>query len=100
MQDKPTYPGYHADTHGITQLGRVVLDAWVFGLLPETEDCKGWDLQRMQGLMQRVEAEWDQYGNLPSRLPPELAERHRAMYERAMKRAQDKGWNAELDDDD
>jgi hypothetical protein len=54
----------------------------------------------MQGLMQKVEAEWDQYGNLPSRLPPELAERHRALYERAMKRAQDKGWNAELDDDD
>ena len=30
----------------------------------------------------------------------ELAERHSAMYERAMQRAQTKGWNAELDDDD
>jgi hypothetical protein len=40
MQEKPIYPGYHADTHGITQLGRVVLDAWVFGLLPEPKTAK------------------------------------------------------------
>ncbi|MGC9162196.1 MAG: hypothetical protein ACP5F9_01420 [Thiomonas sp.] len=100
MQDKPIYCGYHADAHGITQLGRIVLDAWVFGLLPETEDCKGWDLQRMQALMQKVEAQWDQYGNLPSRLPAELAERHRTVYARAMQRAQQHGWNPELDDED
>lgn len=100
MPEKLTYAGYHADAHGITQLGRVVLDAWVFGLLPESEDCAGWDLQRMQALMQRVEAEWDKHGNLPSRLPPELAERHRAIYDAARRRAVERGWNPELDDED
>jgi len=100
MPDKPIYCGYFADAHGLTQVGRVVLDAWVFGLLPESEDCKGWDLQRMQALMQKVQAQWDAYGNLPSRLPPELAERHRAIYDRAMQRARELGWNAQLDDED
>ncbi|OYW97997.1 MAG: hypothetical protein B7Z14_16110 [Bosea sp. 32-68-6] len=37
----------------------VVLDAWLFGFLPETEDCAGWDLGQMQVLMEKIEAEWD-----------------------------------------
>ena len=91
------YVGFNQDKHGLTQLGRVVLDAWVFGILPETEDCAGWSLGRMQELVGRVEAEWDRYGNLPSRLPPELAQRHREIYERATARAQTRGWDPELD---
>ena len=39
----PKYVGFNQDKHGITQLGRVVLDAWVFGLIPWTEACAGWD---------------------------------------------------------
>lgn len=84
----------------MTVLGRVVLDGWLFGLIPESEDCKGWDMPRMQLLMSRVEAAWDQHGNLPSRLPPELRERHAELYQRATVRAQQHGWNPELDDDD
>ena len=56
-----TYAGYNHDKHGITTMGRVVLDAWVFGFLPETEDCAGWDLGRMQVLMEKVETEWDKF---------------------------------------
>lgn len=94
------YVGLNNDSHGITQLGRIVLDARVFGLIPETEDCAGWDLQRMQLLANQVEARWDEYGNLPSRLPDDLRARHSAIYEQALARARQLGWNPELDEDD
>lgn len=100
MKNPPTYAGFNNDSHGITIFGRVVLDGWLFGLIPETEDCAGWDLTRMQALMTRIEAEWDQYGNLPSRLPPELRDRHAELYASATERAQRRGWNPELGDDD
>jgi hypothetical protein len=94
------YCGYHQDKHGITQLGRIVLDGWLFGLIPETEDCAGWELARMQMLMDKVQGEWDKYGNLPSRLPPELRQRHTDLYTRAMTTAREKGWDPELGDED
>lgn len=94
------YVGFHADKHGLTQLGRVVIDGWLFGFIPETEDCAGWELARMQILMDRVQGEWDKYGNLPSRLPEDLRLRHAALYERAMATARGKGWDPELDDED
>ena len=46
----------------------IVLDGWLFAFIPETEDCAGWSIGRMQNLMERVQNEWDKYGNLPSRL--------------------------------
>ncbi len=95
-----TYPGLHNDKHGITQLGRIVLDGWLFGLIPETEDCAGWEIGRMQGLMERVQNEWDKYASLPSHLPPELRQRHTELYERAIAAARAKGWNPELGEDD
>lgn len=100
MNDKTIYAGFNQDTHGITMLGRIVLDAWLFELLPQSEDCTGWDLQRMQQLMQQVNERWDEYGTLPSRLPPELRERHTALYTWATTRARERGWDPELDDDE
>lgn len=97
---KEKYVGFRNDKHGMTQLGRIVLDGWLFGIIPETEDCAGWDLGRMQTLMEKVEIEWDKYGNLPSRLPPELKQRHTEIYARATAVARQKGWNPELGDDD
>jgi hypothetical protein len=95
-----TYPGFNNDKHGMTQLGRIVLDGWLFAFIPETEDCAGWSIGRMQNLMERVQNEWDKYGNLPSRLPPELRQRHADLYARAMQSARDKGWDPELGDDE
>lgn len=95
-----TYVGFHHDTHGITQLGRIVLDGWLFGLIPETEDCTGWELGRMQQLMDQTSAEWDKYANLPSRLPPDLKQRHAEIYEKAIANARTKGWDPELGEDD
>lgn len=100
MTTPTTYPGLQADRHGLTQLGRIVLDARVFGLLPDDEQCAGWSLGRMQELSQRVEQQWDQYGNLPSRLPPDLLQRHRQVYEQAIEQARARGWNPELADED
>jgi hypothetical protein len=98
--NKMTYAGFHHDKHGVTMMGRVVLDSWLFGFIPETEDCAGWDLGRMQVLMEKVEAEWDKYGNVPSRLPDDLRARHTDIYARALKEARVRGWNPELGDDD
>lgn len=95
-----TYCGFYNDKHGMTQLGRVVLDGWLFGFIPESEDCTGWDLGRMQALMERIEKEWDKYDCLPSRLPPELRARHAQIYAKAMALAREKGWNPELGEDD
>ena len=99
MKDN-TYVGFNNDKHGMTQLGRIVLDGWLFGFIPESEDCSGWEMGRMQMLMDQVQDEWDKYGNLPSRLPPDLRERHVALYTRAMELARGKGWNPELGDED
>ncbi len=94
------YPGFSNDKHGITQLGRIVLDGWLFGLIPETEECTGWQTGRMQNLMEQVQAEWDKYSNLPSRLPADLRQRHADLYDRAIKTARDKGWDPELGEDE
>lgn len=98
--DKTIYAGFNRDTHGMTMLGRVVLDAWLFGLIGREEDCAGWDLQRMQKLMDQVNLRWDEYGALPSRLPPDLLAAHTALYQWAMQRARERGWNPELGDED
>jgi hypothetical protein len=97
---RPTYCGLDEDKHGITQLGRIVLDARLFGLIPDDEDCAGWDQQRMQVLANAVEQHWDAHGGLPSRLPEDMKARHAAIYATAMERARTRGWNPELGEDD
>jgi hypothetical protein len=81
-------------------LGRIVMDAWLFKLLPRDEDCAGWDLARMQNLMRQIEVKWDEYGNLPSRLPDDLRQSHAELYAWATERARTRGWNPELEEDE
>ncbi|MDP1525085.1 MAG: hypothetical protein Q8M20_04705 [Rhodocyclaceae bacterium] len=100
MKIPPVYPGLENDSHGITQLGRIVLDARVFGLITDEENCAGWDLQRMQVISNQVEARWDEFGNLPSRLPDDLRARHTEIYARATERARARGWDPELGEDE
>jgi len=95
------YVGIDKDTNnGLTHLGRIVRDAWVFGILPETETCGGWDASRMQELYERVYAAWEPYSHLPSRLPDDLRQRHTEIYSKAITVAREKGWDAELGEDD
>lgn len=85
---------------GLTNLGRIVRDAWVFGILPETETCSGWSSAEMQLLYEKVHAAWEPYAHLPSRLPDELRERHSRLYSHAIAEAKKKGWVTDLEDDD
>jgi hypothetical protein len=96
-----TYAGIdHEDHHGMTMTGRIIRDAWVFGLLPEGDGFAGKNPGELQNLFEAVHAAWEPYGQLPSRLPAELAERHGRIHDEAMKRARGMGWDAELGDDD
>lgn len=95
------YVGIDQDENeGLTHLGRIVRDAWVFKIIPETETCAGWSTSQMQALYEKVYAAWDPYAHLPSRLPDELRERHASFYAQAITDAKKKGWDAELGDDD
>ena len=53
------HPGV-LDDHdgGLTLLGRTVMDAWVFGLIPETQTCSERTPAQMQELADRVSQAW------------------------------------------
>ncbi|MES9832899.1 MAG: hypothetical protein ABW139_11735 [Candidatus Thiodiazotropha sp. DIVDIV] len=100
MADKK-YDGIHNDPTGaMNPTGNVIRDAWVFGLIPESETCEGWTVQGVEALYDKVTTEWDKYGHLVSNLPPELAERHNRIYQQAISDAKEKGWDPELGEDD
>ena len=100
--DKPkVYVGLENEVNGgMTTIGKIIRDAWVFGLLAETETCKGWNLAGIDALLQKVNAEWDKYGCLVSHLPEDLAQRHRRIHGEAMKKARAAGWSGEQETDD
>jgi hypothetical protein len=101
MDKLKIYQGLKQETKGgMTPTGNIVRDAWVFGLIPEEEDCAGWTIQGIEALYDKVSAAWAPFGYLASRLPPELRERHARIYGAAVARARAEGWNPELDDDD
>jgi hypothetical protein len=95
------YEGIHKDPTGaMNPTGNIIRDAWVFGLIPETESCEGWRVEGIQALYDKVTTEWEKYGHLVSNLPPELAQRHRRIYQDAVNNAKAKGWKPELHDND
>jgi hypothetical protein len=97
MKPKP-YVGVDEDMFGgMTANGRIIRDAWVFELIPETETCKGWLVQGIQELHQKVNDEWDKYGCSVSSLPPELRERHERIHGEAIKKARESGWSGEIE---
>ncbi|HEC20217.1 MAG TPA: hypothetical protein ENI97_12860 [Gammaproteobacteria bacterium] len=101
MTKPDRYVGIDNDIHGgMTTIGKLIRDAWVFGILPETETCEGWNLGAIDNLLQKVNAEWDKYGCLVSLLPEDLAERHRRIHGEAMRKAKAAGWSGELETND
>jgi hypothetical protein len=97
MSRSRIYPGIDQDHYGgMTDIGRIIRDAWVLGLLPETQTCAGWNYEAIQQLYEKVHAAWDAYGHLVSRLPPELLERHQRIHNEATRRAREMGWNPDL----
>lgn len=96
-----TYVGIHDDAYGgMTDIGQIIRDAWVFGILPETETCSGWDYGRLEELYDKVHQAWQPYGHLVGRLPSELRERHQRIYSEAITKARAQGWNVDLDDEE
>lgn len=88
---------------GMTSIGKIIRDAWVFELIPETETCEGWNLAGIDALLQKVNNEWDKYGCLVSHLPKELRERHQRIHDEAIEKAKAVGWSGEnetLDEDE
>ncbi|MBI3188703.1 MAG: hypothetical protein HYZ31_12660 [Gammaproteobacteria bacterium] len=101
MSKPDTYVGLNNEINGgMTTIGKIIRDAWVFGILPETETCEGWNLAGIDSILQKVNAEWDKYACLPSRLPKELFERHQKIHGDAMKRARAAGWGGENETED
>lgn len=95
------YVGIDKDPKGaMNPTGNIIRDAWVFGLIPETETCAGWTRGGVEALYEKVTVEWDKYGHLVSNLPPDLRETHGRIYDRAIARARELGWDPELGDDD
>ena len=51
MNPSKRYVGIDQDTSGgMTDTGRIIRDAWVFGLLPESETCAGWNSHAIEDL--------------------------------------------------
>ena len=91
-----TYPGLENDVNGgITMIGKVIRDAWVFGILPETQTCKDWEIARIDAISQQVNDEWDKYGCMVSALPDELREKHQRIYDKGIAEARLRGWDPE-----
>lgn len=95
------YVGIQDDAYGgMTATGRVIRDAWVFGIIPESETCRDWNSSRIEQLYARVGEAWDKHGPLVSQLPPELRARHARIHDAAIERARKLGWIPDLSDDD
>jgi len=95
-----TYVGIDNDLFGgMTTIGKTIRDAWVFGLLPESETCSGWNLAGIDALLQKVNDEWDKYGCLVSKLPKDLFDRHQKIHGEAVKTARESGWSGEFEID-
>jgi len=101
MAKPETYIGIDKDVNGgMTTIGKLIRDAWVFGLIPETETCEGWNLAGIDALLDKVNAEWDKYGCLVSHLPDDLRERHQRIHDQAIAKAKVEGWTGEIETDD
>jgi hypothetical protein len=90
-----SYPGLYRDLYGgMTDIGAIIKDAWVLGLLDESEDGRGWPLAKIRELHARVEAAWAPYEHQANRLPPVLRDRYLRIHEAAAVRSRDRGWAA------
>ena len=101
MARPKTYIGINNDVHGaMTTIGKIIRDGWVFGLIPETETCEGWNGGQIDVLLDKVNAEWDKYGCMVSQLPAELRERHQRIHDVAIAEAKSAGWSGEQETED
>ena len=92
------YVGIYNDQNGgMTDTGKVIRDAWIFDLIPETETCEGWLRQGIQSLWEKTSEEWEKYGYLVSNLPEEQRQKFDRIQAAAVERARSSGWDPESD---
>lgn len=92
------YVGIHNDMlGGMTDTGKIIRDAWAFGLIPETETCEGWMVQGIQDLWEKVNDKWREVGFRVANLPPEARARFDRLQADAVARARAAGWDPERD---
>jgi hypothetical protein len=101
MAKPDKYIGIHKEVNGgMTNIAKIIRDAWVFGLIEETETCENWNYAGIDGLLDKVNHEWDKYGCLASQLPVDLYERHQRIHGGAIEKARAEGWCGEQETDD
>jgi hypothetical protein len=101
MAKPGTYIGIDKEINGgMTTIGKIIRDGWVFGLIEETETCENWNLAGVDALLDKVNKEWDKYGCLASNLPAELFEKHQRIHGKAIEEARASGWCGEVETDD
>jgi len=92
------YVGIQNDMYGgMTDTGKIVRDAWIFELIPETETCEGWMVQGMQDLWEKVNIKWQEVGFSVANLPPEVRTRFDRIQTEAVDRARAAGWDPDRD---
>lgn len=100
-RQKQPYVGIDKDTDGgMTAAGRIIRDAWAFGIIPETETCAGWNTQRLEDLWTKTHEEWEKYGHQVNQLPGDIRERYLRIQREAFDNARKAGWDASLKDND
>lgn len=98
MSNSNIYEGINNDKYGgMTMIGAIIKDAWIFGAIPESETCEGWDLARIQALYDKVNALRETYGYRFDELPDEIKERHERIHREATQRARALGWDPDHD---
>ncbi len=92
------YVGIDNDVNGgMTDTGKIIRDAWVFGLIDETETCAGWTARGIETLWEKVNARWSEHGFRVGNLPPDLRERFDRIHAAAVARARTAGWDPDQD---
>lgn len=101
MSKPNTYIGIDKEINGgMTSIAKIIRDAWVFKIIEETETCENWNFAGVDGLLDKVNKEWDKYGCLVSHLPADLFERHQRIHGLAIEQARAEGWCGEHETDD
>ncbi len=98
MLEPKRYVGIDNDLNGgMTDTGKIIRDAWVFGIIEETETCEGWTLQGIEDLWRKNGERWEGYNFLVSQLPDDLKSRFMRIHDAAVAKAKAAGWDPEMD---
>ncbi len=94
MPEPKRYVGIDKDLNGgMTDTGKIIRDAWVFGLLDESETCEGWTVHGIEDLWTKVNEHWEHYDFRVGALPDDVRQRFDRIQNAAVKRARASGWD-------